>query len=176
MDIVGIKRAELDKTFLISDLHLGHTNIIKYCKRPFNDIEEMNQVLIDNWNETVGDNRVFFLGDMCYGPDGYTPRYWLCFLTGQIHYVKGSHDRGMTLRTRLPRVRVARSVMLLAGGRKLLLIHNPKHVPDYWDNPVIHGHLHDTAPHLNGNGFINVSAEAIGYKPISLKTILEELG
>ena len=31
--------------YYISDLHLGHANIIKLCKRPFSDVDEMNAVL-----------------------------------------------------------------------------------------------------------------------------------
>ena len=39
--------------FVTSDLHLGHENIIKYCRRPFSSAAEMDGVLINNWNRVV---------------------------------------------------------------------------------------------------------------------------
>ena len=54
--------------FLTSDLHLGHANIIKYCNRPYRDVNEMNEDLINKWNQVIGDtDRVFFLGDFALG-------------------------------------------------------------------------------------------------------------
>jgi len=32
-------------TFVVSDLHLNHDNIIEYCDRPFESVEEMNERL-----------------------------------------------------------------------------------------------------------------------------------
>ena len=52
------------KIFLIGDLHLGHRNIIKYCNRPFKDVEDMTEQLVKNWNSVVGKNDiVYVVGD-----------------------------------------------------------------------------------------------------------------
>ena len=56
------------KIFITADLHLGHANIIRYCGRPYRDVNEMNEDLIRRWNSVVSDNdRVFFLGDFALG-------------------------------------------------------------------------------------------------------------
>ena len=53
-----------DKLFFTSDPHFGHTNIIKYCNRPYENAKEMNESLIENWNRVVPeDGVVFCLGD-----------------------------------------------------------------------------------------------------------------
>ena len=53
-----------ERIWLIGDTHFCHRNIIKYCGRPFDSIEKMNEALISNWNKVVKrDDRVFMLGD-----------------------------------------------------------------------------------------------------------------
>ena len=50
--------------YFTSDHHFWHTNIIQYCNRPFVSIEEMNEVLIQNWNDLVlPEDEVYYLGD-----------------------------------------------------------------------------------------------------------------
>ena len=52
------------KVFLIGDCHFGHRNIIKYCNRPFKNVEDMTEQLIKNWNNAVGTNDiVYVVGD-----------------------------------------------------------------------------------------------------------------
>ena len=59
-------------TYLISDLHLDHANIIKYCSRPFllSDVDEMNMVLVNNWNNTVKRQHNFFLRRFIFWTEG----------------------------------------------------------------------------------------------------------
>jgi calcineurin-like phosphoesterase family protein len=84
--------------FITSDTHFGHTNIIKYCNRPFATAEEMDKVLIHNWNDVVTNkDRVWHCGDFCLTNGSrvkYLERveYLLHELHGHIMLLPGSHD------------------------------------------------------------------------------------
>lgn len=84
----------MEKIFLISDLHFWHENVIKFDNRPFQSVEEMNEQLIQNWNEAVGENDIIFhLGDFCWKTGG-NPAYkeLLTRLNGRKRFVLGNHD------------------------------------------------------------------------------------
>ena len=50
-----------------SDLHFGHSNVIRFDHRPFADADEMDHVLIELWNDRVqADDTVYIVGDLCY--------------------------------------------------------------------------------------------------------------
>ena len=56
------------RVFFTSDTHFNHTNIIRFCNRPFKDVAHMNETIIANWNSVVGpDDIIFHLGDFCLG-------------------------------------------------------------------------------------------------------------
>lgn len=76
--------------FFTSDLHLGHSNIIRYCNRPFEHVADMDNTLIKNWNNKVRpDDQVYVLGDFSFGhPDKYVG-----YLHGRIFLVPGNHDK-----------------------------------------------------------------------------------
>lgn len=81
--------------FFTSDLHqhFRHGNIIKYCKRPFETVQDQTEKLIENWNKTVPDTAtVFILGDFAFA----TKNQWRGFLnrmTGKKYLILGNHDR-----------------------------------------------------------------------------------
>lgn len=55
------------KVFFTSDHHFGHKLIIDFESRPFNDVEQMNEVMIESWNSVVNpDDKVFHLGDFSF--------------------------------------------------------------------------------------------------------------
>lgn len=78
--------------FFTSDTHFFHDRIIDFCKRPFNNVDEMNEELIRRWNSVVGKNDiVFHLGDFAWGG----PPKWnsiLERLNGHIYLILGNHD------------------------------------------------------------------------------------
>lgn len=85
-------KVQHDKVWFTSDLHFWHKNICKYCDRPYNTIEEMNQSIIDNWNSVVKDDDiVYLLGDMGFcGIEKL--RFLISQLKGHIRLVQGNHD------------------------------------------------------------------------------------
>lgn len=174
IELAGPPESEKAPPFVVSDLHLGHENIIKYCRRPFSSAAEMDQVLINNWNRVVGsDDEVLFLGDLRYGPAAAPASEYLEKLAGTITFVKGNHDDdapGQVL-----------SVRRKIGGLDLLFIHDPAGAPPGYDGWIIHGHAHNN--NIRDYPFIdfihrrvNVSVEVTGYRPVSLSTILGYIG
>lgn len=80
----------MGKIFFTSDLHFGHKNVIHFDKRPFFTLDEMDKILIENWNNKVkpGD-LVYVLGDMFWRSDNDYVQNILKQLNGQIILIKG---------------------------------------------------------------------------------------
>jgi calcineurin-like phosphoesterase family protein len=162
--------------FLIADLHLGHANIIRSSSRPFlfSDSREMDHVLIKNWNYTIAPKtRIYCLGDLRYGPDGEPATQYQKRLRGDIVFIRGNHDD--------PVSGTVSSVETKYGNLKFLLIHDPADAPPSFDGWIIHGYHHNNDlrnyPYMNFvDRRVNVSAEVIGYKPVSLHEIVERVG
>ena len=70
---IGTKKS----IYLIGDTHFDHANIIRYCNRPFRNVQEMNETIVRNWNEIVKDkDTVYFLGDWTFGRGHKPAKYW----------------------------------------------------------------------------------------------------
>lgn len=165
------------ETWVISDLHFNHANIIRYYNRPFGSVEQMNQALLEEWNHTVDrDDTVLFLGDFCLG-NAEEIRKRLSMLKGRVIMVKGNHDRGFSCEKWVQ--------MGVAECHEYPIVYNQfwvfSHEPLEWvteNIPVanIHGHVHSAKMWNASNHHYNVSAEAIDYKPKRLKEIMAECG
>ena len=159
-------------TYLISDTHFDHRNIIKHCHRPFSDVDEMNEALLRNWNDTVREtDEVFFLGDLAYGRKSKRTKHWLDQLNGDITFVRGNHDRCRDIEYR-------DSLVVSHRRMRFYLVHNPRDIPKSWNNWAIYGHVHNNDlrrfPFIDGkNKRINVSAEVINYVPLSLGDLID---
>jgi len=150
-------------TWLISDTHFYHENIIKYCNRPFSTVTEMNFAMIENWNNVVDkDDIVYHLGDFALGRSyDYVKRAnaVLDLLNGKKYLIKGNHDRKVA---QLNFEDVFNGLVL----DDCLLSHIPKET----ELINIHGHVHDKMPfHYMVNKY-NVSVDVIGFTPINFNT------
>ncbi|MFA5296185.1 MAG: 2'-5' RNA ligase family protein [Methanoregulaceae archaeon] len=162
------------KTYIIADLHLDHANIIRFCNRPFPDVESMNLELVENWNSVVTNkDTVYFLGDLVWGRSNKGHKYWIKKLDGNKKYIEGNHDKG----AKLP---FLDNPWLLYKGKKFYLIHDPypDKIPKGWEGWIIHGHHHNNElenyPFINGKTkTINASAELINFKPLDLDYLFD---
>lgn len=132
--------------FFTSDLHLGHANIIKYCERPFHDLDHMNRSIIKRWNERVKpEDWVFHIGDFCFknskggklGEGIPTPAsYWIRQLNGYIIFIKGNHDKSNSTKTIVERLVIGH------GGKRINLVHDPEKADINYDINFT-GHVHE---------------------------------
>ncbi len=150
-----------------SDLHINHENIIKYCSRPFENVNEMNEEMVRRWNERVTpDDTVYVVGDMFLGkPENAAPI--VKRLNGKKVLVLGNHDRS-------PRTMIEcgfqetwqRKNIRLLDDRQALLCHKP--LPESTIQHVslqVHGHRHE-GPIVNGKR-LNVCVDLWDFRPIS---------
>ena len=136
---------DAEHTFFTSDTHFNHANIIRFCNRPFKNVEEMNESIVANWNEVVGmDDTVFHLGDFCLGGAAEWTRF-LDRLNGKIYLILGNHDLKNIRQGFLGRFEhVAMQMRIEIGKRKIYLCHYPflcfeGGYKDVWQ---LFGHVH----------------------------------
>ncbi len=179
--------------FFISDTHFGHANMLKFLNydgtrmRPFDSIEELDELMIQNWNDMVkATDKIYHLGDVCFrsgNADQILQR-----LNGDKILVKGNHDR-FQLGKYAKYFRDIRGTFHIDGN--YLLGHFPIH-PDSKGRFIrqLHGHTHaqtvmKSIPVINEEGQIimkrepdrwyrNCCVELNNYSPIPFELIKEE--
>jgi len=84
------------KYFFTSDQHYGHSNIIKYCNRPFKDVKEMDDEIIKRHNEVVSsEDIVVHAGDFTLRKNKREADNYIRRLNGKHIFIRGSHDYWM---------------------------------------------------------------------------------
>ena len=154
------------KTWFTSDWHLGHKNIIKYCNRPFETVEEMDKTIIDNFNKLVkSEDVVFFLGDFAFDKEYY--RKYQDILNGNWIFIRGNHDH-----SHLPYK--IEELILELGKHETLLIHDPYLYEETIKRHLV-GHIHQkwkTKITEEGNILINVGVDVWDFKPVEQEEII----
>lgn len=162
------------RTFVISDLHFNHLNIIKYCDRPFNSVDEMNKHMIKIWNENIkATDIVYFLGDFCMG-GAEQIQLFAKQLNGRKRIVLGNHDRSPQLYLDAGFEDAYRHPIIV--DKFYILSHKTVFLNDSMPYVNIHGHTHDTDVILMADGknmYFNVCVEKLNYTPINFDKIKE---
>lgn len=139
----------MSKIYYISDLHFWHSNVINFDNRPFKDVEEMNNILIENWNSVVekGDI-VYILGDFCWSAKDEEWINILNKLNGSKYLILGNHDfKRMSSKVKKKFNGIYDYKEIKDNGRRVIMCHYPMpfYRSDYNSNVyMLYGHVHTT--------------------------------
>ncbi len=182
-------------TWFTSDTHFGHARIIELCNRPFKDVNHMNEIMIERWNNVVmPDDVVYHMGDVALGKiDESLPLVGR--LSGYKILVPGNHDRIFSGESEKKRERflpeyskVFDLIMPETFSKWVNDLHvamshfpyrgdsqeNDRHVdkrPVDHGLPLIHGHIHEKR-RIEGRMF-NVGVDVNDFRPVHEDTIRE---
>lgn len=183
--------------YFTSDLHLGHANAIGFTSRPFLDVEQMNEGLIKNINETVMTNdELWILGDFAFKVNMAAAKQFRDQINCKtVHMITGNHDKDYTRDHIFQSVQHYKELKTEYG--KFILFHYPIYEWNGAHNGTIHlhGHIHSTGSYNTANlqkkyidrfsekSFMKDSAlglriydigvDANNYRPISITQIAE---
>lgn len=170
------------KIWLSSDTHYMHNNIIRYCERPFTDVDHMNEQMMSRWNSVVSDDDiVVHVGDVSAGVGKRINdlQNIISSLKGQKLLIRGNHDHQTN------------DWYVTAGFKKVIdhinlsgifLTHYPLEnmIQNGFDfsgvgtiNYVIHGHNHRTDT-PNYDDHFNVAVDRNNFTPVEDVTVLPE--
>jgi len=161
------EKFDLDKLFFTSDTHFFHKSVLEHNHRPFKDLEDHDNGMINNWNSVVPvDGNIFMGGDFAFTGDINRIQNLINKLNGNIWWILGNHDYTNKLDRKI--------ISDMVGGRQMdtatVLLKNDdnqrlfiSHYPHYaWPREAIHihGHLH--------SGPLSTASEKIPFHPLRL--------
>jgi calcineurin-like phosphoesterase family protein len=184
----------LKNVYFTTDFHLFHHNVLKFDKRPFNDVHHMHQIIEQRWNETVNpDDIVIYLGDLSFArrEDKDYINQMLERLNGKIHFVLGNHDKIEEVK-KMPNLESVQDylevrITHMEGDKKIETLFCCMHYPIYsWNKKhhgsyMVHGHCHGNLHHGEEASFydnrrvIDVGCMLHDYRPVSYTQIMKKL-
>lgn len=166
----------MPKVFMIADTHFGHKNIIDYENRPFSCVEEQDETIIKNWNDTVtNEDKIFILGDFAFANKDRIKEL-IKALNGYKILILGNHDRshsysfweksGMDVVSQYP----------IVAFDWYILSHEPMYINKNMPYANIFGHVHGNSQYKDfSSQHFCVSCERINYTPIEFELIKETI-
>ncbi|MFT4986996.1 MAG: calcineurin-like phosphoesterase family protein [Glaciecola sp.] len=169
----------MSEIFFTSDHHFGHANIIRFCNRPFENAKQMNEVLIQKWNEKIGPNdMVYHLGDLeLYSEEDLADI--IDQLNGTIHLIVGDHE-GAAVQNKKKFQWVKDYYELKAkdpdkknGVQRIMLFH---YAMRSWrgahhGNWHLYGHSHGTLPDLEDQLCFDVGVDCHDFYPLAYEDV-----
>lgn len=168
--------------YYISDLHFGHQRVIEMDGRPFETIEQMDETIMERWNERVTEeDDVYIVGDFAYH-NAYTASWYLRRLRGRKHLIIGNHDYNTVQDEKALEcfASVEKMLRITDNGRTVCLCHYP--IAE-WNGKRhggyhVYGHLHVRRDEVYAfmsrfDRALNAGCMLSGYRPATLEELME---
>ena len=169
----------MSKIYFTSDHHFGHKNIIKFSDRPFKDVAEMDEILIQKWNEKVGpEDEVYHLGDMGLSSSGKL-RKILDRLHGKIYLINGNHEKSaQACHTRFEWIKdyhelVVEDEEFERGQQLIVLFHYAMREwnASHWGSYHLYGHSHGNLPDDPNALSFDIGVDCHDFYPLSYEEV-----
>ncbi|WNO29873.1 metallo-dependent phosphatase 1 [Bacillus phage SDFMU_Pbc] len=165
--------------YFTSDSHFWHKNILDFEKRPYSYVEEMNEGMIQTWNNNINHNDiVYHLGDFSLTNYENTVDV-LSKLNGKIVLIKGNHDKSKHYKKigKLGLLHDYHEVgtYMKCDKQQMWLTHFPMDIgirPLKWS---IHGHIHSTLSSTPNQINVGVDSPWLQDREFGAPIPLEEL-
>lgn len=162
--------------WVISDTHFNHANMLNFTDSQgnkfrgdrFKSTQEMDEKIIQNWNELVKPkDKVYHLGDVYFGGQSIADKI-LGRLMGQKRLILGNHDKGKD--TVLSKYFEKIYMWRLFKEFDMLLTHVPVHEDCFRKvNWNVHGHTHEKGSPKGP--YHSVCVELTDYKPVHIEDL-----
>ena len=165
------------KDFFIADTHFGGENIRRDENRPFETASEMDEKLIENWNQAVTqEDTVYVLGDFSDYNDAEKETEILQRLNGCKILVMGNHDKHRTAQEwRDIGFTECYSMPVLYEGF-FLLSHEPLYINANMPYANFYGHVHANPSYKDAcKQSVCVSVERISYTPMEFGALRSKM-
>lgn len=157
--------------FFTSDTHFNHISVIKYNNRPYSCIQEMNESLIDNWNNIVNKHDiVYHLGDFAWS----NHNYFISRLNGKKILIKGNHDK-FSQDVAKNFTQIENQLTIKIQDKIIILSHTAQRVWDrsHYGSYHLFGHSHGRLKTYNLS--LDVGVDANNYRPISYDQVIDKM-
>lgn len=168
---------DVKQPYFSSDYHLGHKNILKYDKRPFEDIDEHDEAIIINHNRVVDkDDDFYFLGDFSFNQsktEGYLKR-----LNGNKFFIKGNHDNKETIALyKKYGTYLGEFAELKINGQSITLCHYALKVwnKSHHGSWHLYGHSHGSLPEDENSLSFDIGINCTNYYPLSFDSVKQRM-
>lgn len=82
------------ETYFMADPHFDHFNVIKYSNRPYQNVDEMNNSIIDNINAVVKEtDDLYIVGDFWGSTEEAMKSYLRRIKCKNLFFIYGNHDK-----------------------------------------------------------------------------------